>query len=252
MKREDLYSALSGIDDSLIEETAADIQRGTRRVQPFMLRLGSLAACLAVVASLSLFVLPNFHAEKSTCCAEEAALADADDQEGENYGVETAPSENDTVNDTESTQDSSSWDEASDLTLTPPEGFLIIQAPEKAVSTQKNAQKNTAPYENNTFCLDKAVETALSDHEETAKPTVFLLQIRGAQDGVWLDNGSDQMRELVRLLRMEGGYCVGYTSVTAEGESLTLPAGYFTADELEQLQASPVTFENFGYSLVFP
>lgn len=49
MKREELYLALSDIEEEYIEEAAADMQRGRKRVQPWMLRLAAAAACFSLL-----------------------------------------------------------------------------------------------------------------------------------------------------------------------------------------------------------
>lgn len=52
MKRDDLYFALSNIDETYIEEAARDIERGQKRIQPYLLRFAALAACFALVITL--------------------------------------------------------------------------------------------------------------------------------------------------------------------------------------------------------
>lgn len=73
MKRDELYLALTGIDEKYIEEAARDIQRGRKRIQPYLLRFAALAACAALVVTLPFLWMTMAPKGGSSAAAEDTA-----------------------------------------------------------------------------------------------------------------------------------------------------------------------------------
>lgn len=96
MKRDELYLALTEIDERFIEETANDIQRGKRRIQPAFLRLAALAACMVLVFSLPFLWMSLTPMKKGAVAGGaplEAAITDSQADTAEDDTAEEAPPE---------------------------------------------------------------------------------------------------------------------------------------------------------------
>lgn len=255
MKREDLYLALTDIDDSLIEEAARDIQRGKRRVQPWMLRFGALAACfcLLVLPMVRLMTTPMGGSAGGRRPVFEASVSDSASPEEAAGGIvsEDAEDEADCPSPTEKENDYGLYNG----TPYRPSGKVILRPEPPSMYGSKN--ESALSPEDRAFSLDSSVwdtcQTLLSDEaQDDTTPTAFCLRlmITVLRDGAAQEARSDETLELLSRLRSEG-YSVGLTEYdTPQGTQLAA-AGYFTPEELSRLREAPTTFQDFDWSLSF-
>lgn len=256
MKREDLYLALTDIDDSLIEEAARDIQRGKRRVRPWMLRLGALAACLCLLVLLPMVRLmtsPKGGSAGAKRHIFHEAVSDSVSSEEAAGGIvsEDAEDEADCPSPTEKETDYGLYNKE----VYRPSGKVILHPEPPSVYGSKN--ESAPSLENEAFSLDSSVwdtcQALLSNEaQDDTTPASFCLRlmITVLRDGTAQDAQSGETLELLSLLRSEG-YSVGLTEYdTPQGTQLAA-AGYFTPEELSRLKETPPTDQGFGWGLSF-
>lgn len=239
MNREDIYNAITQVDERYIDEATADIQKGRRRLGPW-LRWGAIAACLALMLASplsrqfyqSVQERLGFGASYSGdgAVGASADCENVDTAEGE--AAEAAAPRDEADSDGAVTEDQ--------VELFVPQGTIIRDPPER------NAiYCYAAPKEGTWFCHAGA-QAALEEH--TGEEVYYFLAIDLFQREELVDPEGEAARKELSRLRGEG-YLVGLSEVVTEesGETEVYAAGYFTAEQLEQFDAS----DEFGYGFYF-
>lgn len=246
MNREDIYNAITNVDERYIDEAAADIQKGRRRFWPW-LRYGVIAACLVLMVASPLGRQAyQFAQAQLRTDINGSAGGMASDRMTVNSG-DTGDAEPETaVAQEEDTDGAAAKDQpiiAEDQAGTElfiPEGTVISEAPETGAIYCYGAPKD------GTWFFHEGVKDAMAEH--SGEEVYYFLAIDLFQGEEWLDpEGEAAQRELSRL-RGEG-YFVGLSEAPAgEEEQMEIyAAGYFTAEELERFAGA----DEFGYAFYF-